>query len=153
RGGERHRDELHLGLLRGSRGFLIVAAAAGRDHVHPGIRSALTERADMIARELTRRKPQPAVHAQIPIAPKESLIVERRNIVMAGVAGVTGVPHRGHDGIDLEHGAMTGARVRTTIELIKERAAGVSHLLLMVKARRLLVVDPLKWHTAHIRPQ
>src|ERR1700728_1490864 len=109
--GEGHGDQLHLRLLGRARGFLIVAAAAGRHHVHPVVGAALAEGADVIARQLARREAHAAVHADVGIAPEQRLVVERRHIVVARVAGIAGVAHGRNDGVDFEPGAPPGAGI------------------------------------------
>src|SRR5580693_1790819 len=68
----------------------------------------------------------------------------RRHVIMTGVAGVAGMPDGCDDGIHLEHRAPAGAGVHAAIELIKERATGIRHLLLMVEPGGLAVIDPLE---------
>ena len=104
-GRERHGDELHLRLLRRARGLGVVAAAAGRDHVVPGVLAALAERTHVVARQLRRRKALRAVQAQVAVAAEQRLVVQRRDVVVARVAGIAGVADGGDDRADLEHGA------------------------------------------------
>ena len=72
---------------------------------------------------------------------------------MARVPRIAGVPDGGDDGVDLEHGAPPGAGIRSAVQLIEQRAAGVSDLLLMVQSRRFLVVDPLERHARDVGAQ
>src|SRR5215470_8683192 len=74
-GRERHCDQLHARLLRGARGLLVVAAAAGRYDVRPQISAPLAEGTDVIARQLARGETARAVHAQIRVAPEQGLVV------------------------------------------------------------------------------
>src|SRR6185437_4137809 len=50
--GERHRDQLHLRLLRCARRLLVIATAACGHDVGPDVEATLTERPDVVAGEL-----------------------------------------------------------------------------------------------------
>src|SRR6516164_11588667 len=108
-----------------ARGFLVVAAPAGRHHVGPDVRTALAEGTDVIARQLARGKSLGAVHAEIGITAEQGLVVQRRHVVVARVAWVTGVTHGRDDGVDFEHRATPGARIGAAVQLIEKRAARV----------------------------
>jgi len=66
--------ELHARLLRRLTAFLLIATAAGRYNVVPVIATALAEWDDVVARELHGVEFAKAIHADILIAAKESLI-------------------------------------------------------------------------------
>ena len=104
---ERHGQELHAGLLRRARCLGIVAAAAGRHHVAPGVLAAAAERRDMVARQEAVREAGAAVQAEVRVAPEQRLVVERRRIGAAPqISGIAGMPQRGDDGIDVDDGAQ-----------------------------------------------
>jgi len=107
----------------------------------------------VIARQLARRKARGAVHAEIRVAAEQRLVVQRRHVIVAGVARIAGVPNGGDDGVDFEHRAPSGARVGAAVQLIEKRTARVSDLLLMVQSCCFLVVDPLERHARDVGAQ
>ncbi len=107
----------------------------------------------MIPRQLARREANGAIHAQKGVAPEQGLVVQRRYVVMPGIAGIARVADRGDDGIDLEHRAPPGLGVHAAEELVEHRSARVGHLLLVVQPRCLLIVDPFQRHSRDVRTQ
>ena len=113
----------------------------------------LAERTDMVARQLARGKAHAAVHADVGVPAEQRLVVERRHIVVARVAGIARMPDGRDDGIHLEHRAPPGAGIHAAVELVEQRAAGVCHLFLVIEPGRLAVIDPLERHSRDIRAQ
>lgn len=150
---ERHSQKLHLGLLRRARSFDVIAATAGGDDIGPEVAPALAEGAHVIARQITRRKTLAAIEAQVSIAPKQGLIVERRQIIVAQVARIAALAFGGDDGIDLQNGAPPAERIGAAKQPENGRTAGIGHLLLVIESCGLAVVDPLKRHARHVRAQ
>jgi hypothetical protein len=86
----------------------------------------------VIARQFAHRETLRAVQAEMRIAPKQRLVVERRHVIVARVAGIAGVPHGCNDGIHFEHGTKTRASADTTVEFEQRAAAGIGDLLLVI---------------------
>ena len=107
----------------------------------------------MVAGEISRRKALATIQAQIGIATKQRLIIERWQIIVPQIARVPALAHRSDDGIDLEDGPSPRQRVGPAEETEDGGTAGVGHLLLMVQASGFSVIDPLKWHASHVRAQ
>ena len=150
---ERHGQKLHLGLLRRARGFDVVTTTTGGDDIGPEVAPALAEGTHVIARQITRCKPLATVKTQVRIAPKQRLIVERGQIIVAQVAGIAALTFGGDDGIDLKDGAPPAERIGAAKQSENGRAAGIGHLLLVIEPRGLAVVDPLERHARHVRAQ
>src|SRR5262249_11792805 len=118
--------------------------------IGPDIDATLAERPDVIPRQLARRKAHAAIHAQIRIATEESLVVQRRYIVVPGIAGIPGVPDRRDDGVDFKDGPTSTRGIDAAVQSVERRSAGISHLLLVIQSRGFLVVDPLEGHAGDI---
>jgi hypothetical protein len=113
----------------------------------------LDEGPNVIAREFPAWKTLGAVHAQIGVAPKQRFVIQGRHIVVARIAGVAGVPKRGDDGVDLDHGAAAIECIVPAVQPVEQRATAVGHLLLMIEPGRLAIVDPFERHAGHIGAQ
>ena len=109
-----------FGHLTADEAMYFIAATAGRHDVRPHVVTTLAERPDMIARQLTRREANTAVHAQVRVPPEQGLIVQRGDVVVPCVARVTRVANGRHDRVDIQHRALARNGVRAAIELIEQ---------------------------------
>ncbi len=144
---EGHRDQLQSSLFGRPPRFEVVASAASGHDVRPSIASALAQRSDVIARELVGREAHAAVHAEVRIALEQGLIVQRRRIVFAQIAGIMCVTDRCHDRVHVHDRLQSGARIRAAEQAVKACAAGIGNLFRVIKPHRVPVVNPLQGHS------
>ena len=107
----------------------------------------------MVARELRDRKTHPAIHADLPVAPEQRLVVEGRRVVAAQVARIVRVPDGRDDRAHRHTSAPAAARVRAAVKSIKKASNRVRDLFHVIEARRFAIVDPLQRHAGHVRAQ
>ena len=140
--GKGHRDKLQSSLFRCAIALEVIAASAGRRHIHPVITTTTADRFDMVAGQVAGFESITAIQAKIGIAAEQGCIVKRWGIVRSSFMFRLLTPECADDGM---HGYGTSAarpRVDTTPHPVKLVAHGIHHLVLTIQANGILHTDP-----------
>ena len=107
----------------------------------------------MVARQVANRELVAAVQAQVRIASKQRLVVQRGHVTVHEVRHIGRPSHCSDDGIDLDGALLLVTGVMPTVQTEERRPAAVGDLAQVVQADGVAVIDPLKWHASHISPE
>lgn len=94
-----------------------------------------------------------AVEADVTIALKQRLVIERWGIIFPHLLHHLAAAMGGDNGVDLDNAAPIGTGVDSTPYTIEQLTAGVGDLIKEVEAYCIPVVDPLKWHAGGVSTQ
>ena len=150
---EGHGQQLHAGILGQTAALEIVAALAGRHHVGPDVRSALADRAHMIARQVAPEEAPAAVHADLRIAAEQRVVVERRRVIVETLVEPCRHALGGHDRIHVHLAAVAGERADTAANPEKGPAAVIGDLARVIEPHGIAVVDPAQGAARHVGAQ
>ena len=132
-------EQRHMRLLGRAAALAVVAGAASRDHVHPGVYAVLGKGNNVFTRQIALVEMAAAVSADIAVANKELAVGQARaQIERVDVGHATGAD----DAVDVNDGLQPGARVVSAVEHRDFAADFPAHFVRGVMRDRLFQRNP-----------
>lgn len=138
----RRVEQGHVGLLGRAAALAVVAGAAGRDHIHPGVDAVLRKRDDVFAREVFLVEMVAAVGADVAVA-HEQLAVGQPRFQVEGVD--IGHALGADDAVDVDDGLVAGDGVVAAMESRHPRTHLPAHFIRGIVQHGLFEADPRLW--------
>jgi len=150
---ERHGDQLQCCLLWRTATLEVIAASACRRNIVPGVRAAVGNWRNVVARQIPGRVTHRTVKTEVAVAFEQSAVVERWYILVAHVGPALACAVCCDNRIHIDMAAPAIERAVSAKDRIQAGSAIIGNLLGIIEPDRLSIVDPLERHSSYIRPQ